>query len=784
MKKILSLMLAFTLMLLSPCPVALMETEEELPGTEVTLELGGDSSDDESPEIRLENQVEIVEAETSIALNAVSGALLDEEDHAVTLGVGEKYNLYPADGGTIPSYSSSDKKIAIVNASGKVTAKKVGTCVITVTRDGVSDWCEVTVKKAPTAKSIHFNASEITLGYDSLTGTGESFDLVFSIDDKYASNVVTYSGYNSDIVHLSADNLVTAVGEGTTTITAKTYNSKKVKLKVKVLKAPEALSLEKTFVTLSEGTSYRLTPIVTGGTRDLVRYESDDPTCVLVSESGTLKALSTGSATITAYCFNGLQATCDVTVTPGPTYVQLEPASVTLGKGETQELEVFTDAVSPLTFTTSAKKIATVTSAGLVKGVKKGSAVIGVETLNGRTDFVDVTVLNAPSKVTLDQKNVSLAVDEEYALEATLPKGSTGKITWTSSDEDVALVDDEGVVTGVSVGTAVIKATTYNKKSAKCTVKVTVPAGEILIDPEIDMTRGEIIDLPFEVLDIQGNAYREKIGVAFDPTGIVTLSGDTLRAVKVGETVMTVTAGGLMETCVITVEKPEGFGDGTQVIAHRGGVGDSKERENTLDAFWAALDTGADGVELDVHSTSDGVQVIFHDDSVGGKKIKNWKYEKLVDKYPYIPTLDEALEVLSELDTKIHLELKSSANGAKCVQAINRYGLEDQTIYFGFYETPLKAVYKADPDAILGLSLDKKTNPTSSSVLKKAEKLHIQILVVNMNTLTEARLEKLQEEGYLVSVWTPNTRSACERFYDWGVDYILTDYPSYVAEYR
>ena len=135
-------------------------------------------------------------------------------------------------------------------------------------------------------------------------------------------------------------------------------------------------------------------------------------------------------------------------------------------------------------------------------------------------------------------------------------------------------------------------------------------------------------------------------------------------------------------------------------------------------------------------------------------------------------------------DLFLHLELKDSANGYECVQAVQEHNLEDRTIYFGFYETPLKQVANADPTAVLGLSLDEKTTPTSASVLKKAENLGITILVCYKSKLSASRVETLHDEGYLVTAWTSDSKSDLQKMLNYGVDFILTNYPERGMELR
>ena len=128
-----------------------------------------------------------------------------------------------------------------------------------------------------------------------------------------------------------------------------------------------------------------------------------------------------------------------------------------------------------LTFTSSDKKIATVTQKGVVVGKKVGTAKITITTTKKKQYTITVTVAKAPAKVTLNKKSASLKIGKTLQLKATLPKKTaSNKMTWSSSDKSVATVTQKGKVTAKGEGTATITVKTFNGKKATC--KVTVKA--------------------------------------------------------------------------------------------------------------------------------------------------------------------------------------------------------------------------------------------------------------------------------------------------------------------
>src|ERR1700687_3544713 len=91
------------------------------------------------------------------------------------------------------------------------------------------------------------------------------------------------------------------------------------------------------------------------------------------------------------------------------------------------------------------------------------------------------------------------------------------------------------------------------------------------------------------------------------------------------------------------------------VLAHRGAC--RRAPENTLDAFRVARDLGADGVELDVRRTRDGVLVLSHDPVIDGfGLLVEHPFERRRARVPSVPTLEEAFDALAGM--LVNVEIK------------------------------------------------------------------------------------------------------------------------------
>ena len=168
--------------------------------------------------------------------------------------------------------------------------------------------------------------------------------------------------------------------------------------------------------------------------------------------------------------------------------ITLNHAESTIEKGKTLTLTATvnpsdaTDAV--VSWSTSKSSVVTVKN-GVVTAVGVGTATITAKA-GDKTATCTVTVVIPATSIVLDNTTATLLVDETLTLEATVnPDDTTDKVVWSTSDASVATVED-GVVTAVAVGTAIITAKAGNK-TATCTVTVDVPEGieEVLENTEL-----------------------------------------------------------------------------------------------------------------------------------------------------------------------------------------------------------------------------------------------------------------------------------------------------------
>ena len=243
--------------------------------------------------------------------------------------------------------------------------------------------------------------------------------------------------------------------------------------------AVTSVTLNRTSLTLPVGATATLTAKVkpAKATDKTVVWSSSDPDVVTV-EDGKIKAIGEGIATVTATSASdsSKNASCEITVPKPPSRVTLNKNKATLVVGAKLTLIAklkTTDAKTTLTWTSSNKKVANVTSKGVVKALKKGTATITVKTANGKKATCKINVPTAPTKIQFAKKQYSVKKGKKITLKTSLtPAAAKTTLTWSSDNKKIATVTKNGVVKGIRKGTVTITVKTANGKTAS--VKVTV----------------------------------------------------------------------------------------------------------------------------------------------------------------------------------------------------------------------------------------------------------------------------------------------------------------------
>ena len=254
--------------------------------------------------------------------------------------------------------------------------------------------------------------------------------------------------------------------------------------------APAEVRLSRSSLALSVGEAYTLksTVLPNDAKNKTCKWYTSRSSVAAVSSTGRVTARAVGTAVITAKTVNGKTATCKVTVKAMPTSVKTSPTALTLGKGESYTIKENTNSGSyanaaNLKWTSTNTRVVTVKKGSgnkaALKAVGTGTASVRVTLYNGRTSTCKVTVKTMPTSVKTSPTALTLGKGESYTIKENTNSGSyanAANLKWTSTNTRVVTVKkgsgNKAVLKAVSEGTANVKLTLYNGKTAICKVTV------------------------------------------------------------------------------------------------------------------------------------------------------------------------------------------------------------------------------------------------------------------------------------------------------------------------
>lgn len=220
------------------------------------------------------------------------------------------------------------------------------------------------------------------------------------------------------------------------------------------------------------------------------------------------------------------------------------------------------------------------------------------------------------------------------------------------------------------------------------------------------------------------------------------------------------------------------------IIAHRGASRDF--RENTLPAFRRALELGADGIELDVHGTRDGVLVVHHDATLAmrhGEAVEDVPIASLTagevaahrlltgDR---VPTLDAVCELVGERAV-LYVEVKAPHVEALVAAFLDRHPGVRTEVHAFDHRIPVgvRAVRPGTPIGLLSASYPLDVRGVLSWSDASAWWQHAELI-------DEPLVVALHDAGVRLIAWTVNSAPYARQLAAWGVDGICTDVPDII----
>lgn len=435
----------------------------------------------------------------------VSAASIQMNKSSVTIVSGETYQLKVLVDGVAKSaaWGSSNPSVATVSSDGMVTGKAAGSAVISAMVEGTTVECLVSVLKKTESSTKRYNvmildASKSMLGEPSsqqkvaalrfckklLATSGENYIAIVTLNSnpKVVCNFTqNYSTLSKKINSISS--------------TGKTNMNGALNVAYKLLKnITDSSTTVKNVILCSDGLP------TMGSKKTSGRYTDADHSFYAQANSVYNMAYSVKKKDIFIYALGFFHNSVDKDLVFGKrlmkdlaskdkyyiiqepdslnevfeqiaeeiTTITLNKSEVSMYEGKTYRLRAVTSGeASDVKWSSSNSSVAIVSSSGLVKGKKAGTAII-TATVNGVKSTCKVTVLK--SSITLDKKSIELYLKgtKTATLKATVKPSAT--ITWSSSNRSVATVSN-GKVTAKRVGKCTITAKA-NGKVARCTVTV------------------------------------------------------------------------------------------------------------------------------------------------------------------------------------------------------------------------------------------------------------------------------------------------------------------------
>jgi glycerophosphoryl diester phosphodiesterase len=226
-------------------------------------------------------------------------------------------------------------------------------------------------------------------------------------------------------------------------------------------------------------------------------------------------------------------------------------------------------------------------------------------------------------------------------------------------------------------------------------------------------------------------------------------------------------------------------------IAHRGASGDFPE--NTLVAFAAAIEAGAQMCELDAQLSADGVAVVIHDDTVdrttGGRgavaamSLAQLRGLDAGRKFgaafagTRIPTLEEVIE-LTKGRCALNVELKGANVQSEVCRLLRVHGVTNDTIVSSFDWNALAAARQIDPGLRLGVLAER----NAAAMLQAARRLGAVSVNPRYDLVSPALVKQAHDERLQVLVWTVDKPARMRAMIELGVDGIMTNYPARLAK--
>ncbi|MCT4601267.1 MAG: Ig-like domain-containing protein, partial [Marinifilaceae bacterium] len=472
-------------------------------------------------------------------------------------------------------WASSDEKVASVK-DGVITGIKVGTANISATtKDGKKvATCKVSVK----TKIVIINVKSISLNKTSVSlEEGSKTILTATVLPENASDKTVIWTSADDKIASVKDGEISGIKAGETSITASTKDGNKIATCKVSVSAPIVnvtnVYLNKYNLDLEIGGTFTLVPKIfpNKATNKKVKWTSDNTKVASVVD-GKVTAIAAGKATITVSSEDGNKtSTCSVNVKAkevSVSSVSLDKTKLELRENENTQLiaTILPEDASnkKVKWTSSNENIATVVSDGTIYAKGIGECIITVTTLDGaKTATCNLLVkkkIKHVFSVSIDEITYKVPLNETKQITYSInPSDADNKeVKWTSSNPEIASIDEKGLVKAIKVGKTTITLTSVDgEKKNTCTVKVvdgvTHATGIVISEKDFNLSIGDSKDIyarvdPYETTN-------KSVKWSSDKPEVASVEDGTIKGISAGVATITATSvdGGFTDDIKVTV---------------------------------------------------------------------------------------------------------------------------------------------------------------------------------------------------------------------------------------
>ena len=472
--------------------------------------------------------------------------------------------------GTKVVWATEDAAIATVSQSGVVSGVKVGSVQIAASAQGKSAIAQITVNPTPVASVRLSPTSRDLLVGQTVQLVADALDANNAV---LAGRPIAFTSSNATVASVSAAGLVTALAAGSSIITAASEGKTAVATITVAIVPVASVVVTPSANPLVVGQTVQLKAEPRDGSGQIlagraVAWTSSAPAVASVSSTGLVTALTPGEATITA-ATEGKSGTVSVAVSPKPvSAVIISPSQANVIVGQSTQLTAqVTDEQGnvlsgrPITYSSGAPQVATVSANGTVTGVAPGSATI-TATSEGKTGTATVLVAPIPvAAVTIAPATPNVVVGGTVQLTATA-RSSGGQdlgarpVNWSSGAPSIAAVSPAGVLTGVSPGTAIVFASIEGIIGTATVTVRQVPVETVVVTPPTStVVVGGTAQLSASVRDATGRELTDRlVGWTSSDEAVATVSSTGLvSTLKPGSVTITASSEGKSGTATVTI---------------------------------------------------------------------------------------------------------------------------------------------------------------------------------------------------------------------------------------